>query len=1752
MTHPLNHPKNFCTLLSSSLRSLRSLRLIPNHSKNLCTLLSAATAFWKRHFFMPPQQTPALTTMQYPPSNFRGRSRRRQSAHFLAAGRPAPTHAGGYFLALLFALSALLAPASAFAQDATNSTATVTTDQSDYPPGSTVYITGAGFTPGEIVTNQVLHIPDTGDNNTSPAHDPWTVTADDAGNFVTTWDVPFDQDELGATLQLTATGQTSGLPAQTTFTDAGNAPSAPTAVAVSLNPANSPPTVTASISEGGGNPKPNITGAELFIDATGANGAGTAMNPADGLFDTSNENVTKALTSAQFTALAEGGHTVSVHGQDANSTWGAFTSTPFTKDTIAPTVVSINTAGANPTNGATVRFTGTFGGSVSGVDSSDFTLTTSGGVTGTSVGTVTGTGASYTVAVNTGSGDGTIRLDLNSSGTGIADTAGNAITTGFTGGQTNTIDKTPPVLNGASGPASGTYAIGQNLDFTVNYNENMAVTGTPTIGLTIGSTARSATYNAAGSTATALLFRYTVAPGDSDTDGISVASTITVSGGNTIKDTAGNTAPINFPALDTTGVLVDGIAPTVTINQAAGQNDPVNTGPINFTAVFSKPVSDFATGDVSVGGTAGGGVAKTATVSGGPTTYNVSVSGMTTSGTVIATIAPGVAHDSVGNPNTASTSTDGTVTWDVTAPAVPGTPNMTTATDSGYSTSDNITSNTMPAFTGSPAEAGSTVTIYSDGSLVGTGSASGYTGTGGITNTTALTDGSHNITAKATDVAGNTSTASTALGVTIDTQIPITASVTNPVDGAVYSIGTPPPLLAFFGGRAADNSGGAGLALNSTTFTLQRLSDGQYWTGNGTVWQIASNGLDTTHTSTTGNAPVTWHPAALPAWTPDAYRVQATATDKAGNTFTGTAVNFIYTGPNNPTQIGTQGSNMDPVNSLAQTASVAAKSTIFVTVVMDPCIDTVTVSDNLGNAYNPDADISNGTSGSTTGSGARTLVFSRGYTTAFSGTVTVSLPTLPTVVSRNMAATFFSFPDLVTPTAKETSGTLVGSGTVATSGNATTLVPDELQIVAVGVDLKNQSFAPGAGFTPLTSSGTGGNSPHPLTMQPEYKAVHVTATYSGTETNSNAKWAAAIVTYRFKVPAVISIVATNGSPTRASTVSFTVNFSESVVGVDAGDFALNTSGVSGAGIASVTGNDGSYTVTVNTGTGPATGTGSIGLNLVDDGTILDVDSTPLGGTGTTGVRDGSSNSPALYTIDKAGPTLSCVPQSASANASCKAAVTDFTANAAASDPSGVASTTQSPAAGTLVDLGPTIVTVTATDTLGNSNQCQTTFTVNDTTPPTVTVLGPNPMTNQCHSVLVDPGATASDACAGSRAVTTNSTVNANAPGVYQISYSASDGNGNSATNTRTVYVVDTTPPVITLNGSATVTLECHVDSYTEQGAGVSDACDTALTTATVGGDTVNVNATGTYHVTYNATDASGNHALEVTRTVSVQDTTPPLVTILGANPLTNECHSALVDPGATATDACAGSRAVTTNSTVNANAPGVYKICYSSSDGNGNSATNTRTVYVVDTTPPVITLNGSATVTLECHVDSYTEQGAGVSDACDTALTTATMGGDTVNVNATGTYHVTYNATDASGNHALEVTRTVSVQDTTPPLVTILGANPLTNECHSALVDPGATATDACAGSRAVTTNSTVNANAPGVYQISYSSSDGNGNSATNTRTVYVVDTTPPVITLNGSATVTLECHVDSYTEQGAGVSDACDTALTTATMGGD
>jgi hypothetical protein len=81
-------------------------------------------------------------------------------------------------------------------------------------------------------------------------------------------------------------------------------------------------------------------------------------------------------------------------------------------DTSSPTVVSSVRLNLNPTTAASVNFAVTFSEPVTGVDAADFTLATTGAVSGAVISGVSGSGATYTVTINTGSGSGTIRLDV--------------------------------------------------------------------------------------------------------------------------------------------------------------------------------------------------------------------------------------------------------------------------------------------------------------------------------------------------------------------------------------------------------------------------------------------------------------------------------------------------------------------------------------------------------------------------------------------------------------------------------------------------------------------------------------------------------------------------------------------------------------------------------------------------------------------------------------------------------------------------------------------------------------------------------------------------------------------------------------------------------------------------------------------------------------------------------------------------------------------------------------------------------------------------------------------------------------------------------------------------------------------------------------------------------------------------------------------------------------------------------------------
>ncbi|MBI2046524.1 MAG: DUF5011 domain-containing protein, partial [Parcubacteria group bacterium] len=106
-----------------------------------------------------------------------------------------------------------------------------------------------------------------------------------------------------------------------------------------------------------------------------------------------------------------------------------------------------------------------------------------------------------------------------------------------------------------------------------------------------------------------------------------------------------------------------------------------------------------------------------------------------------------------------------------------------------------------------------------------------------------------------------------------------------------------------------------------------------------------------------------------------------------------------------------------------------------------------------------------------------------------------------------------------------------------------------------------------------------------------------------------------------------------------------------------------------------------------------------------------------------------------------------------------------------------------------------------------------------------------------------------------------------------------DTAGNTATTTRIVNVeaqsspppppLDTTPPVITLTGSSTVSI-LHGSVYTDDGATALDDTDGDITPNIIVNNPVNTAATSTYTVTYDVADAAGNQAAQVQRTVVVE------------------------------------------------------------------------------------------------------------------------------------------------------------------------------------------------------------------------------------------------------------------------------------------
>lgn len=197
---------------------------------------------------------------------------------------------------------------------------------------------------------------------------------------------------------------------------------------------------------------------------------------------------------------------------------------------------------------------------------------------------------------------------------------------------------------------------------------------------------------------------------------------------------------------------------------------------------------------------------------------------------------------------------------------------------------------------------------------------------------------------------------------------------------------------------------------------------------------------------------------------------------------------------------------------------------------------------------------------------------------------------------------------------------------------------------------------------------------------------------------------------------------------------------------------------------------------------------------------------------------------------------------------------------------------------------------------------------------------------------------------------------------------------------------DTTAPIITLVGNAEIMIGVG-DTFTDPGATALDNEDGDISANVVVTGTVDVNLAGSYTLAYNVSDAAGNAATEVTRSVTVsvtvvEDTEAPVITLLGDAEMMLTVGDSFTDPGATALDNKDGdiSANITVTGTVDAATVATYTLAYNVSDAAGNAAVEmTRTVIVSESTgdgteptaaAPVPTVDASDVISI--YSDSYT------------------------------------------------------------------------------------------------------------------------------------------------------------------------------------
>jgi hypothetical protein len=321
--------------------------------------------------------------------------------------------------------------------------------------------------------------------------------------------------------------------------------------------------------------------------------------------------------------------------------------------------------------------------------------------------------------------------------------------------------------------------------------------------------------------------------------------------------------------------------------------------------------------------------------------------------------------------------------------------------------------------------------------------------------------------------------------------------------------------------------------------------------------------------------------------------------------------------------------------------------------------------------------------------------------------------------------------------------------------------------------------------------------------------------------------------------------------------------------------------------------------------------------------------------------------------------------------------------------------------------------------------------------------------------------------------------------------------------------VNEIPPEITLYGDNPMyVMENTV--FNDPGAMATDAQDGNITGRIVVTGNVNTNIIGSYVLTYTVTDNDGNSA-SVNRTVTVgpYDDQAPVITILGDNPILVNVYDYYVDEGVTAADDVDDVVYPTISySDVYTGYPGTYTVEYEACDRAGNCSYAYRTVIVADIEAPYLSFNPQNMTVEAGETFSIMSGVSGPYDNYDpqsVVLANLVVTG-TVNTGVKGTYTLTYQTHDSSGNYSPVYTRIITVVDTRPPVVAPVyvsipvGSNYVYADHLSVIdsIDGDITSSANVSGD--------YNTREVGEYSLTVSATDSNGNTVNQSVMINVYD----------------------------------------------